>query len=351
MSTDLQTLNERGKALAQYLGGDAMKKRLTGALPRHMTPDRMIRIALTAATRNPKLLQCGVESIGLALLQASQLGLEPNGRDAHLVPFRNNKANRMDCVLIPDYKGLIQLAYRSGQVDNVSAKAVYSGDFFEYEFGTNERLKHIPSEEENPGELRYAWAMVRFKNGGSKFIVLNKRDVMRRKKVSKSTGQDSPWNTSPETMWAKSAVKELSKWMPQTSELDTFHKAVAQDDAVEFAGVIDVESVSVERPTAASALARKMVLKPAEIEQEGTSPPAGNDEPLKSEAGQQDFDQVYGNFLDAIENGNSIIGLGKLKAQVVRSGLTEEQKMSLYGKIEVRIVQVRGVRGEASNVG
>ncbi len=238
-----QEVQQRGTTLAKYLSSPAMVKRLSGALPEHMKPERMIRVALTAATRNPRLLDCSPESLGLALLTASQLGLEPNGRDAHLVPYRNTKAGTTDCQLIPDYKGLIQLAYRSGQIDNVSAKAVFERDSFDYELGSNEHLRHIPTEEDEPGDLRYAWAMVRFKSGGAKFVVLNKRDIARRRKSSQTAGRsDGPWQTHTEAMWAKSAVKELAKWMPQTPELERFHKAVEQDDAIEFGGVIDVPS-------------------------------------------------------------------------------------------------------------
>jgi recombination protein RecT len=235
MSTNLETQSRRGQELSHYLCDLNMKRKLQAALPLHMSAERMIRIALTAATRNPALLNCTMESIGLALLTASQLGLEPNGRDAHLVPFRNTKARTVECQLIPDYKGLIQLAYRSGQVDNISAKAVYSKDKFEYELGTNEHLKHIPTDADDPGKLVYAWASVRFRRGGSKFVVLNRRDVLRRMAKSQSAAMEgSIWQMFPEAMWAKSAIKELAKWMPQTPELHSFRKAVAEDDKTEF---------------------------------------------------------------------------------------------------------------------
>jgi phage RecT family recombinase len=246
VATREQQLQKQGMAVAGYLGSTAMRKKLANCLPEHITPERMIRVALTAATRNPRLLECTLESLGLALLTSSQLGLEPNGRDAHLVPYRNKKSGKTDCQLIPDYKGLIQLAYRSGQVDNVSAKAVFAKDLFEYEFGSNEHLKHVPTEEEEPGALRYAWAMVRFKGGGSKFVVLNRRDILRRMKSSQTAGRDDgPWQTHTEAMWAKSAVKELGKWMPQSPEMERFHQAVEADDSLEFPGAIDVESAEV----------------------------------------------------------------------------------------------------------
>jgi recombination protein RecT len=235
--------------LRTYLERDAIKAALGAALPRHMNPDRMIRVALTAAVRTPKLLECTPESIYESLLNASQLGLEPNGRDAHLIPFRDNKSGTTKCQLMPDYKGLIQLAYRSGQIDSFSAKAVYEKDRFVYRYGLNEELEHTPCTEDDPGQLVYAWAMCRFRNGGYKFVVLNRRDIKRRMAASKTASRsDSPWATHTEAMWAKSAAKELCKWIPQTPEMQQFREAVELDDQREFgeSQVIDVPSEPVE---------------------------------------------------------------------------------------------------------
>lgn len=217
----------QSKQTVQTLGAflSAGREQFANALPKHMTPERLMRTALTAATKNPKLLECRPESFALALLNAAALGLETNGRDAHLVPYGDQ------VTLIPDYKGLVQLAYRSSQVAGVTAKAVYKEDDFAYELGTDEFLRHKPSEKEDPGPLVYAWAMCRFKDGASKFVVLNRRDVMRRKAASKSANRsDSPWKSYEESMWAKSAVRELAKWIPQVAELA---QAVAMEEAAE----------------------------------------------------------------------------------------------------------------------
>lgn len=238
MSTDNKTntalVPVSTKTLGAFLGQGNVKSEIAKALPRHISADRMIRVAITAAAKNPKILQCTYASITLSLLNASQLGLEPNGRDAHLVPYWNSKLGAYECQLLPDYKGLIQLAYRSGQLNNFTAKAVYEKDIFEYEFGTDEHIRHIPCTEDDPGQLVYAWAMVRFKDGGSKFVVLNRRDIKRRRDKSQTASrEDSVWNQHPEAMWAKSAAKELSKWIPQTPEFQQFHAAVERDNATE----------------------------------------------------------------------------------------------------------------------
>ena len=224
--------------LRGFLDRSGVKAALSAALPKHMTAERMVRVALTAVAKTPKLLSCTPESVYECLLTSSQLGLEPNGRDAYLIPFGNK------CTLIPGYMGLIQLAYRSGQIDSFSAKAVYEKDHFVFRYGLDETLEHTPCTEDNPGELVYAWAMVHFKNGGHCWVVLNRRDINKRMASSKTASRsDSPWKTHPEPMWAKSAVRELAKWIPQTPEMQNFHDAVTHDNEIE-----DVTSRSAAEP-------------------------------------------------------------------------------------------------------
>lgn len=255
-SRALTPMQKRSIALQQFLRSPGTVERMVSILPKHMTADRMCRLALMAATRNPKLAECvetdkGKTSILIAILNAGQLGIEINGRDGHLVPFQNRRGNYMECVFIPDYKGLIQLAYQSGVVESIEAHAVYERDLFQYQFGSDSFVKHVPSDEDNPGELKYAYACFRMKGGGSGFVVLNKRQVMNRKSSSKKSGEDSIWQQHPEAMWAKSAVRELAKWMPQLPGLDKFAKAVeyeAQQDASGAARIIDGEAVPFSDP-------------------------------------------------------------------------------------------------------
>ncbi len=236
MSTGMQTAakphaaishNPRVSSLMEEFQSDAMRQRIAEALPKHMTADRMIRMVFTAMTKTPKLMDCTKGSLVLAVLQASQIGVELNGRDAHLVPFRNNKVGCTECQLIVDYKGMIQLAYNSGVVRSISARAVHAKDKFDYEEGTNEHLIYKPYEgNDDPGPLTHAWAMVKLHNGGEKFVVLNARDIAKRKAKSRAKQN---WDEYPDQYWAKSAIRELSKWMPQTAELQRFHAALDYD--------------------------------------------------------------------------------------------------------------------------
>ena len=226
------------KDLNALLQSPAMKHKLQLALPKHLTPDRMVRIALSAASRQPLLLECTPESIALSLVRAAEFGVETDGWDAHLVPYKNK--GRLECQLIVDYKGLCKLAYQSELVLELVAGAVYERDVFEYEYGSDSFLRHIPTADENPGSLIFAWAMAKIKGGGSPFVVLNKRQVMEHKRASTAAGSEySPWNkpaTEP-SMWKKTAVRELAKMIPRSAIL---HAALKHEDAADVGGqVID----------------------------------------------------------------------------------------------------------------
>src|ERR1051326_6456109 len=113
MSTTQTAVTSR-KDIKVLITGEQFKLAVAQALPKHLTPDRFIPTALTAMTRTPKLAECDQASFFAALMTLSQLGLEPDGRRAHLIPFENRKRGVVECQLIIDYKGLVELAYRSG---------------------------------------------------------------------------------------------------------------------------------------------------------------------------------------------------------------------------------------------
>ena len=209
------------------------------ALPKHMTPDRMTRIALSAMSKNPLLLECTPESLVLSLINLSEVGLEPDGRLAYLLPYYNfNKAlgkSVYEAQAMIDYKGFIQLGYRSGMISAIDAKAIHAKDVFDYRFGTNPFLDHKPADGDDVGELVGAYAVCTLLSGGHKFVVLNKRDIELRRaksmgylKKGGAVNEYSPWVTAPDAMWAKSAVRELYKWIPTSSEIT---RAVALDEA------------------------------------------------------------------------------------------------------------------------
>lgn len=343
MGKALTPQQQKRNELRTHMQSPAFVQNLKAALPEHMSPDRMIRVALTAISVQPKLLNCTWESIGLALLKASQLGLEPNGRDAHLVPYK------AQCQLIPDYKGLVQLAYRSGLITSLTARAVHAKDEFSYEYGTQQHIRHVPCDSDDPGPLVKAWARAQYKNGAEVFVVLERRDVMKRRKSSQyADSPDSPWRRFEEAMWAKSAVKELSKWIPQTPELDLFHAAVSADnrqesgiaDTIEIGAgeVFDIdgefssEVEEVKPPSKADEVLQEIERRKAEVQQNQ------EEEAQKQKAKQQQpaTEQTKNKPKPAPDEKPSATQLEEMFLWYEQRGVTREQVMQQCGLLSIQ---------------
>lgn len=189
---------------------DAMKRQFKAALPKHLTPEKFVRVALTAINRTPKLLECTKESLMECLLDLAQLGLEPDNRQSFLIPY-GNKAT-----LIISYKGLVELARRSGEIADIHSDCVCKNDFFEYSFGNDSKLIHKPAIADR-GPVIAAYSYVRLKDGTSSFEVMNKEEVDEIRKRSKA-GQAGPWVTDFNEMSKKTVFRRHSKWLPVSSE-------------------------------------------------------------------------------------------------------------------------------------
>lgn len=186
------------------------------ALPRHMTADRMARIALTELRRVPKLKECTPLSFFGAVVQAAQLGLEPGSGlgHAYLIPYGK------ECQLIIGYRGMIDLARRSKQIISLTARVVHAADEFSYSYGLNESLTHVPSTAAEPGQLVYVYAVAKLKDGGVQFEVMAKADVDKIRKRSKSSSS-GPWVTDYEAMAKKTVIRQLFKFLPVSVEMQT----------------------------------------------------------------------------------------------------------------------------------
>jgi len=213
-----------------------MRGQIQMALPKHFDVDRMIRIAVTAAAKPPAagkagILDCTRESVISCIMQCAQLGLEPNGPtgEAYLIPFNDFKNNQVICTLIIGYRGLVKLARQSGEISSVCARVVHEKDQFEYELGLNERLFHIPTDEEDPGPMVRVYCVFRLKDGGHQFDVMSTREVEAIRKRSKAK-DSGPWITDYEAMAAKTVIRRTSKLVPASIE-DKLHRAVAIDEA------------------------------------------------------------------------------------------------------------------------
>lgn len=261
--------------IKQWLNNDGFKNEIARALPKHCSVERMTRIAITAMTRTPMLADCEPASFMKALLDLSQWGLEPNGRDAHLIPFRNNKRGVVECQLILDYKGLVQLLYRSGQVLSVHADVVYEGDDFEYSMG--EVSRHTPwwirTDRNKPaqqGKLIAAYARVELKGHAVKCEVMSKEQVDAIRSRSKAANS-GPWVSDYNEMAKKTVFRRTTKWLPVSAEIV---QAFERDDdrPANFGASTIIDSDFVVPPTSLNQLADRRQQQQSEAEP--SEPPA-----------------------------------------------------------------------------
>ncbi|MBK8117482.1 MAG: recombinase RecT [Candidatus Accumulibacter sp.] len=200
-------------------------------LPKHLNPERLLKVAQVAATTTPALLECYLPTLIGAIAQCAQMGLEPNTilGHAYLVPFWNAKKKRRDVQVIIGYKGLIDLARRSGQIVSIAAHEVCQADKFELVYGLEEKLVHVPDLGERGAVIGY-YAVAKLKDGGHCFEFMSQNQVLQIMKETQSKGEHGPWKDHAVEMGRKTVIRRLAKYLPLSIEFQT---AVALDGMAE----------------------------------------------------------------------------------------------------------------------
>lgn len=239
-TTEVATQKPQEPAVFRTIMSENFKKQIRTALAKHMTPDRFVRVSMTAMRRNPKLQQCTIESVLGCLMDLAQMGLEADGRRAYLVPFdKKNKQGVVqytECTKIVSYMGLAELAMRSGMVSTIHADVVCEGDIFVYSMG--DLTSHVPwflrRDKDKPpeeGEMYAVYAMVKNKDGTTKCEVMSVSEVNRIRDGSQGAKGD-PWTKHWAEMAKKSVFKRLSKWLVLSPEFRDVASAEDDDENV-----------------------------------------------------------------------------------------------------------------------
>lgn len=213
--------NERADGLRTLLDRQRpeIARALTGTA---LDAERFTRVALTVIRQNPALQRCRPESLLGALMTSAQLGLEPGPLgEAYLVPFGDQ------VTFIPGYRGLIKLAWQSGQLRHISAHIVYTNDTFDYALGLEPTLLHRPARGDR-GDAIYAYAVAQLLNGGTEFVVLTIGEVEALRARSRAA-QKGPWVTDWDAMARKTAVRQLIRWLPLSTVV---HRAVVAEGTI-----------------------------------------------------------------------------------------------------------------------
>jgi recombination protein RecT len=198
------------RELREWLQGETFKRELSALLPRTMSPERFVRIAFQAIHRNPDLLKCTQESFFNCLLQLGTIGLEPDGRRAHLIPFGT------ECTLVIDYKGIKELVRRNHDVSAMHCDVVGANDEFEIRFGTRGILDHKPNLEDR-GRILCAYSWVKLPDGSEEFDVMNVAEIEAVRKRSRSPNK-GPWVSDWPEMAKKTVFRRHAKGLPLSPE-------------------------------------------------------------------------------------------------------------------------------------
>ena len=192
---------------------DKKKSEIASVLPKILTVERMTRIVISEISTNQKLLACSLSSVMSSIMTASKLGLEIGSTLGHgyLVPYRDT------CTFILGYRGMLDLARRSGNIESICARIVYENDYFDFEFGLDEKLKHVPNKEDR-GRAVYAYAIAKFKGGGYQLEVMSIQEVNKIRARSKSQ-DNGPWVTDFEEMAKKTVIRRIFKYLPIATDV------------------------------------------------------------------------------------------------------------------------------------
>jgi recombination protein RecT len=236
------------------INSPAMGEQFARALPKHISPERFARVAITAVTRTPKLAECTQASLMKCLLDLSAMGLEPDGRRAHLIPYGT------ECTLIIDYKGLVELIRRSGDVVSIRSETVCEKDVFAWRNG---EIMHEVDWRNPRGEVQAVYAEAIMKSGERQTATMTKQEVEAIRARSRA-GQSGPWKTDWAEMAKKTAVRRLAKMLPLSSEIMTH---VERDDD-QFA----MRDITPRPPALASVELPRLPQADEETETETTEP-------------------------------------------------------------------------------
>jgi len=214
-------------------------KSLSEILPTTFSPERMVRLALSSITNNDRLMKCSVYSIRFGIVEAARLGLEIGGPlgQAYLTPRKGQ------AVLVLGYRGMIDIAIRTGLVNAIMAEVVREGDKFSFEYGTQRKLRHIPIGDPD-APVTHAYALADMPGGTQIFHVLSRKEIERvRLRSEGGKSEKSPWATDYAEMARKTALRSIFKLLPTTPAVrETFVRQEAQasdTDAIQIDAASD----------------------------------------------------------------------------------------------------------------
>jgi recombination protein RecT len=193
---------------------DQSAGRIAEVLPRAISPQRFLRLVSVAYHRNPKLQQCTPVSVLSAVMQAAELGLEPGGALglAYLIPYGR------ECQFQISYKGMIELAYRTGMYAAIEAELVHAADHFRFRRCPDVRIEHEPAISADRGPVTHAYAYARMISGPIVCELMTRDEIEAVRAMSKQPNSPA-WEKSWGEMAKKVVIKRLLKRQRSSPEI------------------------------------------------------------------------------------------------------------------------------------
>jgi len=221
-------IQQAKRNLEGLLRREEFQRSLADVAPKHITKERIVKLALVAASRQPKLFECTPQSFLQSVMKSAELGLDCVGTlgQGYLVPYYNGKIKAFECQFIVGYQGLIELARRSGNISRIESRVVYEKDEFIVEYGLEPKLIHKPYLGGDRGKIVCVYAIAELKDGSRQVEVMTLDEVERIRDRSKAK-EGGPWVTDFAEMARKTVIRRLAKYLPLSPELA---KAIETDD-------------------------------------------------------------------------------------------------------------------------
>ena len=218
---ETNAITRRRDELNALLVGEDFFQSLRKMATEYLTPEKVVKMVLVAASRQPNIFQCTPQSILQSAMSAATVGLEFEGLlgEAYLIPYKNNKAGGVfECKYMIGYRGYIVHARRSGQIARIESRIVYEHDIFDVEFGLNQKLSHKPTLDGERGAIRCAYAICEMIDGSSQVEVMSLEEIEKIRGRSPA-GKSGPWVTDYSEMARKTVIRRLAKYLPLSREM------------------------------------------------------------------------------------------------------------------------------------